>query len=124
MVKLETVRDGFVRLCFCQPYDAQDEADYLAALEAICLLPGPFVLLTVLGGGRALSPAGEREQALWFKRNRLFMKARCRALAIVRPDASEETARVFRRLWDFPLIATPDEGVARDFLVRHLEAAS
>jgi len=124
MVTLETLRAGLLRLRFCQPYDAQDETAYLTALEEICRQPGPFVLLTVFGGGPALSPAGEREQALWFKRNRALMNERCRALAIVRPGASEETAKVFRRLWDFPLIATPDEGVAQAFLAHHLEAVS
>lgn len=109
-------------LRFLKPYGAQDEEDYLAALEAVGALRRPFLLMTVFGGGPALSRAGERRQALWFKATRAHLDRLCRACAIVRPNAGEEMARVFRRLWSFPLIATPDEGEARAFLSGHAVA--
>jgi hypothetical protein len=122
MVRLEREDSGILVLRFHQPYGVADEADYLAALEDIAREPGSFALLTIFGGGGGLSPAGEREQALWFKRNRALMDERCRALAIVRPGAGEEMAQVFRRLWSFPIMATPDEAVGRHFLAEHVGA--
>jgi hypothetical protein len=119
MVDLEHASDGLLVLHFHQPYGGGDEAAYLAALEEVARQPGPFRLLAIFGGGPALSPQGERAQALWFKRTRPLMDGRCRALAIVRPGADEETARVFQRLWSFPVIATPDESLARRFLAEH-----
>jgi hypothetical protein len=123
MVALEET-DGVVVLRFHQPYRAEDEADYLAALEQVSARPGPFALMTIFGGGPGLSPAGERSQALWFKRTRATMDERCRALAIVRPGAGEEMAAVFRKLWRFPIVATADEAEGRTFVVGHLGGLS
>jgi hypothetical protein len=122
MVRLEHEDCSILVLRFHQPYGDADEVDYLAALEEIAREPGSFALLTIFGGGGGLSAAGEREQALWFKRNRALMDERCRALAIVRPGAGEEMAQVFRRLWRFPVTATPDEAIARRFLAEHVGA--
>lgn len=118
MVRLDEEAGGLVTLRFHQPYEDADEAAYLAALEALAVRGAPYVLLTVFGGGPGLSRAGERAQALWFKRSRGAMEQNCRACAIVRPSAGEEMAAVFRRLWSFPIIATPDEEEARLFLAR------
>lgn len=121
MVKLE-VADGLITLRFHQPYEAGDEPAYLAALEEAARAEGPFVMLTIFGGGPALSQAGEKAQALWFKRTRATMDERCLALAMVRPGATEEMARVFQKLWRFPVMATADEGEARRFLAVHSAA--
>lgn len=123
MVKLE-VAGGLVTLRFHQPYEAGDEAAYLAALEETARVTEPFVMLTIFGGGPALSQAGEKAQALWFKRTRATMDERCRALAMVRPGASEEMAKVFQKLWAFPVMATADESEARRFLDEHAPAGA
>jgi hypothetical protein len=119
MVRLDEEPGSLLVLRFHQPYGEGDEAAYLAGLDAIAAHEGPFRLMTVFGGGPALSRAGERAQALWFKATRTRIDGLCRACAIVRPNAGEEMAQVFRRLWSFPLIATPDEAEARAFLARH-----
>lgn len=124
MLKLETDAAPLIVLRFHQPYADGDEAAYLDALEAVSGLRAPFALLTIFGGGPGLSPAGDRTQALWFKRTRAFMDEHCRALAMVRPGASEEMAKLFQRLWSFPVMATTVEAEARCFLARHLEAFS
>lgn len=118
MVKLE-IADGVITLRFQQPYRASDEAAYLNALEQAAQEQGPYVMLTIFGGGPGLSQAGERAQALWFKRTRVAMDERCRALAMVRPGATEEMAQVFQRLWAFPVMATADEGEARRFIAAY-----
>lgn len=119
MVRLDEEAGDIVVLRFHQPYGADDEAAYLAALEAVGQRTQPFVLMTLFGGGGILSPAGERSQALWFKATRARLDQVCRACAIVRPDASEDMVRVFSRLWSFPLMATADEAAARAFLAGH-----
>ncbi|HWK95964.1 MAG TPA: hypothetical protein VNR39_11115 [Pseudolabrys sp.] len=121
MVRLE-IADGLVTLRFHQPYEAGDEPAYLAALEEVALVQGPFVLLTIFGGGPALSQGGDKAQALWFKRTRATMDERCRALAMVRPGATKEMAHMFQKLWRFPVMATADEGEARRFLAAHSPA--
>lgn len=120
MVRLEEEAGGLVTLRFQQPYEASDEAAYLAALDGLAVRTEGFVLLTLFGGGPGLSRAGERAQALWFKRSRGAMEQNCRACAIVRPNASEAMAAVFRRLWSFPIHATPDENEARRLLSRYM----
>jgi hypothetical protein len=119
MVSLDMEDGDMAVLRFLPPYGPQDEAHYLAALERIAELDRPFVLLALFGGGPALSPSGDREQALWFKRTRLRMEGMCRGCAMVRPGASETTATPFRRLWSFPFMATDDERAARAFLAGH-----
>jgi hypothetical protein len=124
MLSLETDAAPLIVLRFHQPYAEGDEAAYLEALEAISARDESFALLTIFGGGPGLSPAGDRAQALWFKRTRAFMDQHCRALAMVRPGASEEMAKLFQKLWSFPVMATTVEAEARSFLARHLEASS
>lgn len=124
MVSLDIGDDAIVTLRFLPPYLEADERAYLDALAEIGRQEAAFALLTVFGGGRALSAAGEREQALWFKATRAHIGRLCRACAIVRPDASEKTAEVFRKLWPFPIIADRDEAAGRAFLLRHLAAVS
>ena len=124
MVNLDIGADGVVTLRFLPPYLVEDERAYLDALAEIGRQEHPFALLTVFGGGRGLSQAGEREQALWFKATRAHVGQLCRACAIVRPDASEKTAETFRKLWPFPILAHRDEAAGRAFLLQHLAAAS
>lgn len=124
MVSLDIGADLIVTLRFLPPYRDEDERAYLDALAEIGRQERPFALLTVFGGGRGLSQAGEREQALWFKATREQVGRLCRACAIVRPDASEKTAETFRKLWPFPIIADRDEATGRAFLLQHLAAAS
>lgn len=124
MVSLDIGADSIVTLRFLPPYLAEDERAYLDALAEIGRQERPFALMTVFGGGRGLSPAGEREQALWFKATRARVGQLCRACAIVRPDASEKTAETFRKLWPFPITANRDEAVGRAFLLQHLAATS
>ena len=124
MVSLDIGDDHVVTLRFLPPYLDQDERAYLDALAEIGRQKRPFALLTVFGGGRGLSQAGEREQALWFKATRAQVGRFCRACAIVRPDASEKTAETFRKLWPFPILADRDEATGRAFLLQHLAAAS
>ena len=123
MVSLEIDADAVVTLRFMPPYEPQDERAYLDALHAIGQREEPYTLLTVFGGGRALSPAGEREQALWFKATRERVSRACLACAIVRPDASEKTAEIFRRLWPFPIVAEREEALGRAFLLSHSNGA-
>lgn len=117
MVSLDIDTDAVVTLRFMPPYQPQDERAYLDALHAIGEREEPYTLLTIFGGGRALSQAGEREQALWFKRTRERVSRSCRACAIVRPDATEKTAETFRRLWPFPIVAEREEAAGRAFLL-------
>jgi len=121
MVSLDFEAGGIVALRFLPPYLEADERAYLNALGEIGRHEQPFGLLTVFGGGRALSQAGEREQALWFKATKARVGRLCRACAIVRPDASEKTAEVFRRLWPFPIVAEREEEAARAFLAAHMK---
>lgn len=111
MVALDET-DDLVVLRFLAPPLPGDERAYLAALERIALHPGPFALVMVLGGGGKLSPAFERDQALWFKRTRAGLEQSCRGLVIVRPGFGEAGADVFRRLWRFPIAVAPDEAAA------------
>lgn len=122
MVDLETEGAGLMVLRFHQPYAASDEAGYLAALETLGRMEALFALLAIFGGGPGLSPAGERAQALWFKRSRAGMEKYCRAMAMVRPGATPRMTEVFGKLWRFPLLATEDEAEARRFLAAHLGA--
>lgn len=117
MVELDHDTDGIVTLRLMQPYGAGDEDAYLDALATIGRLDRPFVLVAVLGGGRALSQAGERTQALWYKATRETMNRHCRGLVIVRPDATAETAATFQRLWSFPVSLAPDETAGRAALL-------
>ena len=124
MVSLDFGPDAIVTLRYLPPYSEADERAYLDALHRIGAREEPFALLTVFGGGRALSQAGEREQALWFKATKAHVSRTCRACAIVRPDASEKTAETFRKLWPFPIAAERDESAGRAFLVAHLDDLS
>ncbi|MCP4564643.1 MAG: hypothetical protein GY873_03050 [Bosea sp.] len=123
MVSLDSDADGIVTLRFAPPYADNDERAYLDALAELGRRQEPFLLLTVFGGGRKLSQAGEREQAIWFKRTRAQFGALCGACAIVRPGATETMADVFRRLWPFPISLETDEAAARAFLLKHRRAA-
>ena len=116
MVSLEAEPGGVLALRFGPPYAPEDEAAYLAALDAVAARAGPFALLAVFGGRGRLSPAGERAQALWFKRTRAGLEARCRALAIVRPGDPGNSAEVFGRLWSFPVAVAATEAEGRAFL--------
>lgn len=122
MVSLDVDTDAVVTLRFLPPYEAGDERAYLDALHVIGRREEPYALLTIFGGGRALSQAGEREQALWFKATRERVGRYCRACAIVRPDAEEKTAEVFRRLWPFPIVAEREEAAGRAFLHQQMRA--
>ena len=124
MVSLEIDADAVVTLRFMPPYEPEDERAYLDALAELGRREEPFLLLTVFGGGRKLSQAGEREQALWFKRTRAQFGALCGACAIVRPGATEAMADVFRRLWPFPIVAEREEAVGRSFLLSHYNGAA
>ncbi|WP_204268177.1 hypothetical protein, partial [Escherichia coli] len=68
----------------------------LDALGTIGRLDERYALLALFGGGGKLSPAGEREQALWYKATRDRMNRHCRGIAMVRPGATAETAAVFQ----------------------------
>ncbi|WP_341988349.1 hypothetical protein [Azorhizobium sp. AG788] len=119
MISLSLEAQDVVVLRFHQPYGPDDEAAYLDALEHLARIEQPYVLLAIFGGGPHLSQAGEKGQALWFKRTRAQMEARCRACAMVRPGASDVSAQVFRRLWSFPFFASPSEAEARAFLTAY-----
>lgn len=119
MVRLETEPGGVLTLRFGPPYAPEDEAAYLEALASVGACAAPFVLLAVFWGRGRLSPAGERSQALWLKRTRTRMEARCRALAIVRPGDPGRSAEVFGRLWSFPVAVSSTEAEGRAFLTAH-----
>lgn len=119
MVRLDEERGGLLTLRFGPPYAPEDEGAYLAALDAVGARAAPFALLAVFGGRGRLSPAGERSQALWFKRTRAGLDARCRALAIVRPGDPGGSAEVFGRLWSFPVAVAASEAEGRAFLAAH-----
>lgn len=123
MVSLETDADAIVTLRLVPPYQPEDERAYLNALAEIGRREEPFLLLTVFGGGGKLSPAGEREQALWFKATRARFSRLCGACAIVRPGATEQMAGVFRKLWPFPISVEVDEAKGRAFLLTHKAGA-
>lgn len=115
MVSL-TIEERLLTLRFLAPYGDDDERDYLAALDTIGEREAPFALLTMFGGGRKLSQAGERAQALWFKATRRQISERCFAVAIVRPDANKTMETTFRKLWPMPLAVFQAEEDARRFL--------
>ncbi len=119
MVDLE-IAGSLLTLRFLPPYADKDERDYLDALVRVGRHAEPFEFLILFGGGgRKLSMAGEREQALWFKATRKHVSTHCRAVAIVRPGANEKMQETFRKLWPMPLVALEDETTARSFLARH-----
>jgi hypothetical protein len=118
MVDLD-IAGSLLTLRFLPPYADTDERAYLDALACVGKHEAPFELLTVFGGGRKLSVAGEREQALWFKATREHIATRCRAVAIVRPGANKKMQETFQKLWPMPLVAMEDENEARAFLARH-----
>ncbi|MFC5069083.1 hypothetical protein [Flaviflagellibacter deserti] len=120
MVSLEE-KDGLVTLRFHEPYAEPDETDYLTALRMIETRTEPFAMLSIIGSAGHFSDAGEREQALWFKRSRLHMNLLCRAMAVVRPQVSDHMRSVFSKLWNLPVLVTTDEAEAREFLVPHLK---
>lgn len=117
MVSLHRDADGIVTLRFVPPYGEDDEGAYLEALDAVGAMSGPYALLTVFGGGGRLSQAGERRQALWYKATREGMNRACRAIAIVRPGATQAMAETFQKLWAFPVTLQPDEAAARAALL-------
>ncbi|MDH7798299.1 MULTISPECIES: hypothetical protein [unclassified Beijerinckia] len=119
MVTLQQ-QGGWQILRYLPPYADTDERAYLDALVEIGRYDGDFVLLTIFAGGGHLSQAGEREQALWFKATRARFAQHCKAIAIVRPGATEKMAETFRKLWPMPLTATADEAAARAFLAQHM----
>jgi hypothetical protein len=123
MVDLE-IAGSLLTLRFLPPYAETDERDYLAALVRVGEYAEPYEFLILFGGGgRKLSVAGERAQALWFKATRAHVSTYCRAVAIVRPGANEKMQETFRRLWPMPLVAVEDEAAARAFLAEHSAAA-
>jgi hypothetical protein len=122
MVSLEA-GCALLTLRFLPPYTEDDGRDYLAALERIGAWEAPFALLALFGGGGKLSPAAEREQALWFKATRSRILERCYAMAIVRPDASKKMEETFRKLWPIPIAVFETETAGRDFLSRHRPAS-
>lgn len=123
MVDLE-IAGSLLTLRFLPPYTDTDERDYLDALVRVGQHAQPFEFLILFGGGgRKLSVAGEREQALWFKATRKHVSAHCRAVAIVRPGANEKMQATFQKLWPMPLVAMEDEAAARAFLAEHSGAA-
>ncbi len=116
MISLREEAPGLIVLRFTAPAEPGDEAGYLDALERIGAQAAPFVLMTVFAGHDRLSPAGERGQALWYKRTRETMNHHCRALALVRPGEPGRSAEVFGKLWTFPVAPFAEEDAARDFL--------
>ncbi|WP_426954218.1 hypothetical protein [Muricoccus radiodurans] len=119
MVILEDEPSGIVTLRFAPPDAPGDEADYLAALRRIGERDRPFALLTVFTARGKLSPAADRESALWFKATRAHLNAICRALAIVRPGDPARSAEVFGKLWTFPVGVYEVEAEGRAFLAPH-----
>lgn len=118
MVRLDDEGDILV-LRFLQPYAAEDETAYLAALGSVGRTDRRFALLAIFGGDGKLSPAGERAQALWFKATRARFAQHCFAIAMVRPGATPRMAEPFRKLWSMPLTVVDDEPTARRFLETH-----
>ena len=116
MVDHEINPNGLVTLRYHMPYVDEDERAYLDSLHRIAGIEEPYVLLCMFGDGRSLSPAGEREQALWFKTNRTTMRERCKAIAIVRDKVTPQSVEVFRKLFEMPVIGARDEREAKHFL--------
>lgn len=107
------------------PATPEEEAAYMRALAAVADLPAPYGLVVEVRGEGRFTEAGRREQALWFKANRARLEARCRAMAVVRPDQPDggaKNAEGFGRMFAFPVAAAPDEAAARAFLRGHLPA--
>lgn len=115
MVDLRT-SEPIIVLRFLPPYRETDERAYLDALAVLSSITAPFALLTIFQGGRKLSVAGEREQALWFKASRAHMNAHCRGLAIVRPAAAPRMKAAFSKLWRFPVEIFQEEVEAWAYL--------
>lgn len=124
MIELSVGDDGIVRLHLEAPVEEADEERYLAALERIGTLAGPFAMLVEIDGYRHLSRAGELRQAAWAKATRQHLNRACRALAIVRAQPSPRTQASFGRFWSFPVHVTADPADARAFVARHLAGAA
>ena len=120
MIGLDLGADGIVRLHRDPPMADADDERYLAALERIGLLAGPFAMLVEIDGYRHLSRAGELRQAAWAKATRQRLNGACRALAIVRANPDPRVQASFGRFWSFPVHVTADPAEARAFLARHL----
>jgi hypothetical protein len=121
MVAFESDGAGFCAIRVDLPATLAEEAAYLAALESVAELPGPYGLLVEVRGSGPFTQGGRRDNALWFKANRARVEAACRGLAILRPEGGERSAAGFARMFAFPVRAVPDEAAARAFLAECLE---
>ena len=120
MVDLEESA-GLLTLRYHAPYGEGDEQKYLVALRAIEVRTQRFAMLSIIGTSSDFSDAGEREQALWFKRSRANMNRLCCAMAVVRPHVTDHMRSVFAKLWSFPVLVTTEEDEARAFLASYLK---
>lgn len=124
MVRLEMHEGGIVDLRLHPPHAETDEADYLAALDRIGDLDGPYAIVVDIAGNTHLSREGEIRQAAWAKATRERISTSCRALALVRENPNPRSRQSFERLWAIPVHVTSDREEARRFAARHLETAA
>lgn len=124
MIEFDHEPGGLVRLAFLDPPAADDEERYLAALNGVARIDGPFVMVAVLASGQRLSRDGKRRQALWYKASRQRLETECRGMAIVRPNAEGEMQATFARLWIFPVLVTASETEAREWLRPLMESGA
>lgn len=115
-VRFEHDGAAFAAIRLDLPATLAEEAAYLAALEAVADLPGPYGLLVEVRGVGPFTDAGRRDNALWFKANRHRVEAACRGLALLRPEGGEKAAAGFSKMFIFPVRAVRDEAEARAFL--------
>lgn len=108
--------EGFAAIRLDLPATVEEEAEYLAALDIVANLPGPFGLLVEVRGTGPFTQEGRRGSALWFKANRARLEAACRGMAFLRPEGGERSAAGFARMFTFPVRAVDTEAEGRAFL--------
>jgi hypothetical protein len=123
MVSFEMHESGIIDLRLYPPHAETDEADYLAALDRIGRLDGPYAIVVDIAGGSHLSREGEIRQAAWAKATRQRISTSCLALALVRENPNPRSRQSFERLWSIPVHVTRDREEARQFVARHLDTA-
>lgn len=114
MFAFETGQAPIYVMRFAGRFTLEDEAVYLDCLQQLAEAPPGFVLVLDLRNENRMSPEGNKQQALWFKRNRPHLGAICRGMVRVRADIDPHTHddANFRKAMPFPIANVNTEAEA------------